>query len=424
MVNIKKLSAVIVFSVGLSFCFGQCAKYEPADNTALLIMGQDLGANGGFSSPDNAGYHEQVNTETPAGVTTYTSIPSLNGLFNYDNYGAGNVCAECIVNSPNYNNSSLVIGLYMVNQLNATANGTYDNKIDELGNWIKATGRPVFLRIGYEFEYQYGSENPQSFISAYKRIVDRFELLGVANCAFVWQAAAGVDPWSHLSQWYPGDNYVDWFGYSHFAYNGSTMIAIARSKGKPVMIAEATPINWRLHEADGNFAWNSWFQPMFDHIEENKDVIKALAYINQNWDIQPLWQGQNWGNSRVQDNPVVLQKWIDEISKPFWIKASPTLFNSLDNCGEVIAFNDWGTKHPITISPNPATDVLLIQSNQLDTHITKVTLLSPTGELTPVNPQYPHSTTTTIDLSDLNPGMYIIRIETNTGSLTQKVLKQ
>lgn len=419
MVSKSKITGTIVFLLTIGFSFGQCAKFEPADNTALLIMGQDLGANGGFTSPDNAGYHEQVNTETPAGVTTYTSLPSLNGLKNYDNYGAGNVCAECIINSPNYENSTLAIGLYMVNQLNATANGSYDNKIDELANWIKTTGRPVFLRIGYEFEYQYGSESPQAFINAYKRIVDRFETLEVENCAYVWQAAAGVDPWSHLSQWYPGDDYVDWFGYSHFAYNGSTMIAIARSKGKPVMIAEATPINWRLHEVDGNFAWNSWFQPMFDYIEANKDVIKALAYINQNWDIQPLWQGQNWGNTRVQDNPIVLEKWINEMNKPFWVKASPTLFDALDNCGEVIAFNDWGTKTPLTISPNPAHDFIKIQSGESDIDITNISIMNASGET--IRNQ---SSEYLIDVSELASGVYFIHIQTTSGSMVEKVMKQ
>ena len=64
---------------------------------------------------------------------------------------------------------------------------------------------------------------------------------------------------------------------------------IAREWGKPVFIAEITPRGFFLGQASGN-VWTDWYEALFDHIEEHPDMIKAISYINTDWDAEPMWE--------------------------------------------------------------------------------------------------------------------------------------
>ncbi|NDJ75939.1 MAG: endo-1,3-beta-xylanase, partial [Chloroflexi bacterium] len=167
-----------------------------------------------------------------------------------------------------------------------------------------------------------------------QRIVDQFDALGVTNYATVWQSATygstyGGDDWA---AWYPGDEYVDWFGMSYFgtgvpAYD--EWLALARAHGKPVMLAEATPRGFDLMDDNPDTVWNSWFAPFIEFVHTNDDVVKAVAYINVNWDEQAMWQGQGWGDTRVQANDTLLARWLAEIQTDTWLQAAPDLFATL-----------------------------------------------------------------------------------------------
>ena len=61
----------------------------------------------------------------------------------------------------------------------------------------------------------------------------------------------------------------------------------------------------------------------FSFIRQNKDVVKAVSYINAVWDSQELWAAPYangyWGDSRVQANSEISKKWLSEISdKSLW----------------------------------------------------------------------------------------------------------
>ena len=68
---------------------------------------------------------------------------------------------------------------------------------------------------------------------------------------------------------------------------------------------------------------SEWYKPFFSFIRNNKDAVKAVSYINADWDNQSLWaapyQNGYWGDSRVQDNLEISKKWLTEIGdKSFW----------------------------------------------------------------------------------------------------------
>lgn len=359
----------------------------PPSGKILMIIGQDLASCYNYVQ---SGYFP-----SPAGITTYINFYDVrngNAYYPYGglgedlngnpvsdiNWGAGPLNARNAAYG--YPNSVLVIGLYMTEQyypngLSMIANGNYDAEIDRLANFIKKIGKPVYLRIGYEFDgcWNTGYNKKADYINAFRRIVTRIRNSGANNFASVWQSCASPiddilenNTHENIADWYPGDSYVDWVGLSWFllpneSRNGSPtqkqladeVLSFARTHGKPVMICESTPQGYDLETLtkkyissvwDGNAGtgsvsktadqiWNEWFAPFFSYIYSNYDVIKAVAYINADWDSQAKWappypEGY-WGDSRVQVNSTIRNKWLVELNKSYWLHGSSTLFSTL-----------------------------------------------------------------------------------------------
>ncbi|MFA9397952.1 MAG: glycosyl hydrolase [Clostridiaceae bacterium] len=297
-----------------SSCNNQANEYEIKDDKVLLIMGQDLGAVGGLKDYDD-GYVDYIGV--PGGVTTYTSLDTLEGLETFTNYGSGDVCGQYYLEDETFDDAYIAIGLSLVGDLDNIVAGDRDENINELGKWIKNTNRTVFLRIGYEYE---GSWNDYDFIKykkAYIRIVDILRKNNIKNFKTVWQSSGySEDSMDYLLNWYPGDDYVDWVGFSYFDQIANTgaksTLEIAKTKNKPVMIAESAPKLDNL-VGDGESIWNKWYKPYFAFIEKHKDQIKAVAYINVRWDDQAMWKGQGWGDSRIQANEYIREKWLEKM---------------------------------------------------------------------------------------------------------------
>jgi hypothetical protein len=386
-------------------------KFIPPDGKVLLILGQDLGAVGGFSSPNDNGYADFF-TDIPAGITTYTSLSSLNGLKSLDNWGSGDVCAQCILDNPRYDNSSIVIGLYIVNQLDDIISGSLDTKISELGKWIQDAKRPVFLRIGYEFNGSWNNYEPTKYKAAFRKICDELKQMGVTNFASVWQSE-GSGTANQLLAWYPGDEYVDWMGYSHFTNKGNGIIELAKSKSKPVMIAEATPQK-DLKSENGDLVWTNWFQPLFTQISNN-DVIKALAYINVDWESQPMWVGQGWGDSRIQVNEIVSTNWKTEIKSGKWLFGDENLFNLLSYFPQGSVLKEAGKKEFTVTREN---DQLVINNDSKVNSGANVQILSLRGNM--IWEKKFSGKQIVSDNFTLPLGLYLVKITNGTAMETHK----
>ncbi|MBA7533572.1 Beta-1,3-xylanase XYL4 [subsurface metagenome] len=243
--------------------------------------------------------------------------------------------------------SALAIGLQFVNNDSATAAGVHDSLIIGLGNWINGLGkRPVFLRIGYEFDApDWNFYKEYHFKNAFRRIRDMYDSMQIENIAYVWHSKGWGTSIDELAEWYPGDEYVDWCAYTHFGWGvgGKTMIDFAREHNKPLFIAEATP---QIFDGDTTItqdcfldnpeqakkAWNEWFIPFFKVIEDNPDVVKAISYINVDWPAQPMWEANPFFmhvDSRLHLDSQIKANWIKKTSKREYLKASPELFDHL-----------------------------------------------------------------------------------------------
>jgi hypothetical protein len=328
------------------------AKFEPANGNCLFFIGQDLKATGGLDNYKE-GYCDSF--DVPAGFTVYTNFSpgaqsygyiqkGNDGIKTIANWGADDNCAQYYINDKKYENSSIAIGLSMVGHEKKVANGHLDYLIKELGEWIKKIDRPVFLRIGYEFDgWEWNHYKKKQYLAAWRHIRLLFDEMKINNVAYVWQSKGNGSNQETLEQWYPGDDLVDWCAYSYFNNPDQEMLTFARKHKKPVFIAEATPVlgEGSLYSpaliTDPEMAkqiWEKWFIPFIKTINDNKDCIKAFSYINANWSEQPMWRNNSIFqkvDSRIQKSEFISKKWKEEMANSRYLKSTPELLTILKN---------------------------------------------------------------------------------------------
>lgn len=194
------------------------------------------------------------------------------------------------------------------------AKGHHDESLEILAKALKDIGRPSFLRIGYEFNGPWNGYQPVSFIAAWKYVV-KFLKSRKVDFASVWCWAKEGDP--DFMKFYPGDEFVDWWGIDLFSTSHldpeDPFYEEAHKHQKPVMIGESTARY--VGTLDGQKSWDQWFRPYFETIR-NQPGIKAFCYINWKWDRFPQWH--DWGDCRLQMNPVVGEQYRREISNPIY----------------------------------------------------------------------------------------------------------
>ena len=173
------------------------------------------------------------------------------------------------------------------------ARGDYDYAIAQLVVGLRALGgRPLLMRIGYEFNGIWNRYGNDTFVAAWERIhaAVRAEP-ALARVAFVWDYSCDEpdNPWSRFEM---PDSMIDWFGVNIFSNSSSPaapesatclrpFLEFARARGFPVIVAESTPRS--VGAAAANGAWSRWFGPLLELASEYDDVLKAICYINWNW---------------------------------------------------------------------------------------------------------------------------------------------
>jgi hypothetical protein len=332
-------------------------KFASANGRVILFVGQELESIGGTANYTN-GYFNHF--PAAGGFTQYADFlvgenafgmlhKGIDGLTTLDNWGDGPENLSVTVAAPALKNSCLAIGLdNSQGNDSVTASGRRDTLIYRLGNWIKNLGnRPVFLRIGYEFDgFDWNHYRKQFYIPAFRRIHRKLDSMGVSNVAYVWQSKGAGAKREIMDVFYPGDKYVDWVAYSYFIPEDANhpMIKFARDHKKPLFLAESSPVFLDANgickpldlskQADAEWAWKNWFIPYFKTIHDNADVINAIHYINSPWKTRPLWKNNIYFkniDARITRNDSLKKWWLKETSKVCYLKASDTLFFYLWN---------------------------------------------------------------------------------------------
>ena len=287
----------------------------------------------------------------PAGLASYTSL-TLTGLDEPYMWSSPEV-QHLSYTISKYNNTALQVAVWLGReQFEPIIAGTYDANIAKLAEYFKKIKRPVYLRIGYEFDNPFGSQyDPELYKKSYRRIVEGLAKAGAKNISYVWHSYAMRPNYRTLDpmEWYPGDAYVNWVGIStfeitkeqekgtnyYYGNNRDRLLKIAREKNMPVMICEASPTKrtQAQKEKKGQAYWDFWFVPFFDFIEKNPEV-RAFSYINCDWNAVEGFKSNDWGDSRLKEDAVVLRNWQKKMRDGRYLHSSANLYNLLGYNGK------------------------------------------------------------------------------------------
>ncbi|KAI9136400.1 glycoside hydrolase superfamily [Paraphysoderma sedebokerense] len=330
--------------------------FQPPNGKYLFFLGQERD---GISSFKNA-----VPDVLPGGITVYTNI-NLGGINYVDDTGGhgyqdwGNVLSK-------YPNAALNVGYYLVGATDTIASTTnYDGKIREFARYLKSLNRPIYLRVGYEFDGPWNQYDPTRYKSAFRKIHQLFSAEGaLPNVAFVWHAAAstaGRFGGYALSSWYPGDNYVDWCGVSMFRAASpeqnlmNEVHQYCASKGKPSAVWEAAPQGWHAGtqkwNTNGNGfncpanlvsetpsgIWSKFHQQFFDWNVNGVGSnwigkVKAISFISSNWNNFPAWAGCGegyWGDSRIEAHSTHISNLRSQLNNGKYLPGDSNLKSAL-----------------------------------------------------------------------------------------------
>tara|TARA_B100000809_G_scaffold105703_1_gene104224 strand:+ start:19571 stop:20749 length:1179 start_codon:yes stop_codon:yes gene_type:complete len=307
------------------------AKFVPPNGKALLIMGQTV-------ENINEYLNHFPKEQRPSGWSAYWGIPEFKAITESHKNNTGSTQNhQMLIDS--FPNTVVQSAMWMVGRWDVakkTRKGDYDKVIKKYAAWAKTAKRPIYLRIGYEFDGIHNELEPKEYVKAYQRIVDLLRSEGANNIAFVWHSYASKPYKGYpVSNWYPGDDYVDWVGISVFehAYGSDdfgsycdAVLKFAKRCKKPIMIAESNPI-FGIEKSNID-VWNKWFVNFFT-FAYNKN-IKAISFINQDWSRTAIDGISDWKDGRLYNNEKISKAWFLETDKDRYLKQSPELFELLE----------------------------------------------------------------------------------------------
>ena len=280
-------------------------KFEPKANRVLHGAGQ---------SPETfSRYWKAVGKHKPCIYMTYIKFQNLDDWIK-----------KIKKEIKPYPNIMIQIGLNLrINGEDKTkeiSQGKYDKELTKLAKTIKEIKSPVFIRIGYEFDKK-EKYIPKDYIAAFRYIVNLFRKNKIENFASVWCSCpyGGTEP---FKPYYPGDEFVDWFGIDIFGVELfkdnkykpiKDFLKMSLKHKKPVMIGESSAIKIGIKNQQ---IWKEWFIPYFKFIKDNSQ-IKAFCYIN--WDWGKDWKTPRWMNARIEENEYVRKMYVKELSKKKYI---------------------------------------------------------------------------------------------------------
>ena len=184
---------------------------------------------------------------------------------------------------------------------------------------VDAMDRPIFVRVGYEFNGGWNHYQTQTYKPAFRHVAEllrgRSERIAVVWCAHPEHELA------QLMEWYPGDDVVDWWAIDLFEPKYLVRRVVrdfleeADRNGKPVMIGEATPA--QVGTELGAASWQAWYLPFFELVR-SQPGIKAISYIHRDWRKPTGLDLEVWGDSRIQTDETVHRKYVKNIAMPLY----------------------------------------------------------------------------------------------------------
>ncbi len=179
--------------------------------------------------------------------------------------------------------------------------GKHDATLRKRAQAAKALGAEIMLRWGHEMNgnwYPWAGANnggadggAQKYVAAWRHVHDIFVEEGATNVVWVWCPLVTDVPsagWNHWTNYYPGDEYVDWVGLDAYNWGTSSSCCVWQSFStlitrlyndyagkKPLIIPETASA-----ELGGDKA--AWIDDMHARLKKNFTAIKAVVWFDIN----------------------------------------------------------------------------------------------------------------------------------------------
>jgi hypothetical protein len=202
-------------------------------------------------------------------------------------------------------------------------NGDYNSYIDAFADRLKSFNDTVIIRFMHEFDGNWYSwsitennQDPNLYIAAWRKVVDRFRARGATKVKWMWCINANYAPYKSYN-WsvkaYPGNNYVDivatdvynahfpvdlpwWFSFRYKAAE-SYYYLVKYFPSKPLFICEEGCRERYSSESASSQTKAQWIPKMDKELQSNFHKTRALisfsAYNVYDWRINSSTSAQN-----------------------------------------------------------------------------------------------------------------------------------
>eukprot|EP00040_Diaphanoeca_grandis_P012947 m.65492 g.65492 ORF g.65492 m.65492 type:complete len:529 (+) comp23565_c0_seq1:62-1648(+) len=214
---------------------------EPAEGKAIHCAGQD---DVSFSN-----YAHFMDTAAPAMYMTYTGLANLERSW----FVSLNASLHKHESANRFFIPQIGLALPSGDALSRVGSGGYDAQLVELVAGLELLNRPVFIRVGYEFNGQWNNYSATDYQTAWSKIVGAWRSIDKlkSEVAAVWDFSCDAQANRlNYTKWLPQDTDAapDWWGVNIFSGNSHAsspcvqdFVAHAATMSMPVMLGESTP---------------------------------------------------------------------------------------------------------------------------------------------------------------------------------------
>lgn len=232
--------------------------------------------------------------------------------------------------------------------MEAILEGTFDEDFRAWARSAREFGSPVLVEFGTEMNGQWFGWNgkyhggartdgfgdptkpdgPERFVAAWRHIVKLMRGEGANNLLWVWHPDANDQPdvaWNHFENYYPGDDVVDWVGFSCYGYltprddwdpkafRDTLDLAYHRvqklAPGKPIIVAEFGHASG--HPKQDATAWAA--AALSDLLAQRWPRIIGFSWWNERWENDD--NPRHDTTMRLQDNTALAEEFTKKLSE-------------------------------------------------------------------------------------------------------------
>ncbi|MCL4439365.1 MAG: glycosyltransferase [Firmicutes bacterium] len=207
----------------------------------------------------------------------------------------------------------------------AIASGQYDSYIHQWAREAAAYRKPFFLRFAHEMNgnwYPWGDINgntPDDYIKMWIHVYNIFQEEHANNVMWIWapNATDADGNRDSIVKYYPGDQYVDWVGFSGFNWGTSNpgvtywnsfkslaydTYTILSNYHKPIMVAETSS------SSAGGLKY-LWFEQTLSEDIPTMPNIKAVIFFNDDFKMADFTLTTNMNADYVITNYITDNKY-------------------------------------------------------------------------------------------------------------------